>query len=398
MRILHLIDAASPQVNSSTLALLAASQNRLGQTQQEVVLLGPPSLAEAAGHIGIHGADQLPVPYGRAYLGYSSLRRKWRGRHSQFKGFDVIHCWSVGALSLAKLLFSHTPRLLTVTTMPTPRTSHWLRILTNDSAGRGFLLPISSTLSRALLGGGIDKSAVHVLRPGIDMSWITHDDRVMLRQSWGIDSDNVCVVALLCDPPHVSDAIDAAMAVILADEAYQANKADADTKVRFHLLIHPNQKNRRRAENMMRHISRGKHIIREWRLGRPWQVLSGCDLTLAQGSGGGGLSLLWAMAANVPIVGEATYPISEIVEDRHSALLAKPDQPKALAHRLVQLASDPQLAWKLRDTARHEAYSFFSRQRYCQSLQTVYQQIVEGQSIEVPSMEPTGGLRFAGRV
>jgi len=65
---------------------------------------------------------------------------------------------------------------------------------------------------------------------------------------------------------------------------------------------------------------------------------------------------------------------------------------------LRQLIDDPQLAWKLRDTARHEAYSFFSRQRYGQSLQTVYQQVVAGEPVEIPPMEVTGGLRFAGRV
>ena len=88
---------------------------------------------------------------------------------------------------------------------------------------------------------------------------------------------------------------------------------------------------------------------------------------------------------------------TEIVEDRHSALLAKPGPLHPLAHRITQLLEDPHLAWKLRDTARHEAYSFFSRQRYCQSIQTVYEQLETGAPIEVPQLEATGGLRFAGR-
>jgi glycosyltransferase involved in cell wall biosynthesis len=103
------------------------------------------------------------------------------------------------------------------------------------------------------------------------------------------------------------------------------------------------------------------------------------------------------MAAGVPIVAEATYAISEIVEDRHSALLAKPEQPRMLAGRITPLMADPQLAWKLRDTARHEAFSFFSRQRYCQALQGVYEQLVGGRAVEIPQIPITGGLRFSGR-
>jgi glycosyltransferase involved in cell wall biosynthesis len=99
----------------------------------------------------------------------------------------------------------------------------------------------------------------------------------------------------------------------------------------------------------------------------------------------------------VPIVGEATYAISEIVEDHHSALLAKPGQPKSLAHRVSQLLADRLLAYKLRDTARHEAFSFFSRQRYCESLQGIYNQMLESRPVAIPDMPITGGLRFTGR-
>jgi glycosyltransferase involved in cell wall biosynthesis len=121
------------------------------------------------------------------------------------------------------------------------------------------------------------------------------------------------------------------------------------------------------------------------------------DAAVVIGPKAGGLSLLWAMGANVPIVGQATHAISEIVEDRHSALLAPPHDGPALAHRLQRLLGDRQLAWSLRDTARHEAFSFFSRQRYCRDLTEVYRQAIDGEPVSVPEMEITGGMRFAGR-
>src|SRR5690606_36726272 len=96
-------------------------------------------------------------------------------------------------------------------------------------------------------------------------------------------------------------------------------------------------------------------------LARPWELLPACDAALAIGPHAGGVSLLWAMACNILIVGEATYAVSEIVEDRHSALLCKPGDAQAAAHRLPPLLDERQLACKLRATAHSEAFSLFSR-------------------------------------
>ena len=163
------------------------------------------------------------------------------------------------------------------------------------------------------------------------------------------------------------------------------------------LLVHPRQRNRLRAVRMWRGLGRSHWLITDAALDEPWQVLPGCDMALAMGPHAGNLSLLWAMAANVPIVGEATYATSEIVEDRHSALLTKPGEAHQLGHRIRQLVDDPQLAWQIRDAARHEAYSFFSRQHYCKRVQVVYKQLIAGRAVEVPQLEVTGGLRFTGR-
>ena len=58
------------------------------------------------------------------------------------------------------------------------------------------------------------------------------------------------------------------------------------------------------------------------------------------------------MATNIPIIGEANYANSEIVEDHHSALLTQPNFTPNLALRITQLLTDPQLAWKLRTDER----------------------------------------------
>ncbi|MCE9590704.1 MAG: glycosyltransferase [Planctomycetes bacterium] len=391
MRVLHLIDDAGPQPSGTTLALLAESLGRLGRTEQHVLLLGGSSLGREAVAAGVTDAQRVGVPWGRAVLGWPGATAALR----RIGDVDLIHCWSIGAFTLASLARRRTPRILTLTTTPTADDVRWLRVLVGTGdAGRAVILAISSTIRRAVLSGGLPEERVHVLRPGLDMGRALRADRRALRESWGVESDDVKVVALLSDPPRAADAWYATMAVGLAEESYDLTRPGHP---RLILLAHPDQHRRRRAEQVHRDVGRAGILIQEHRLTQPWSVLPGCDAALAVGDAGGGLSLLWAMASNIPIVGEATYAVSEVLEDRHSALLVKPGARGALSTKVRQLIDDTHLAWKLRDTARHEAYSFFSRQRYCQSLQSVYEQTAAARPVEVPAMEPTGGLRFTGR-
>ncbi len=386
MRILHMIDQASPAATGTTLALMANPLGRLGAIDQRVLLLGGRSLQSAAGHAGLRDPDVKGVPLGCALAGTPAVRR-WLQRRPPF---DLIHCWSIGSLSLACLLNRSAPKLLTVTTPLSRRALHWLAVLTRELGNRVTLLPISNTLRRQLLSAGIALPRVAVLRPGIDMSRVAFSRRAALREQWGAAEDGHTVIAAIGDPLTATDTIPAATA------AYLADGSSATDRHRIRLLVHPRQMNRLRADRVSRNLGRNDWLIGDPRLAYPWQVLPGCDVALTHGQYGGGLSLLWAMSANVPIVGEATYPVCEIIEDRHSGLLAPPGRSQSLAKRISQVLTDPQLAWKIRDTARHEAYSFFSRQHHCQSLRLVYEQAASGNKIEVPPLPQTGGLRFAG--
>lgn len=395
MRILHLIDAVSPQARGTTFALLAESFGRLGRIEQHALFLGPAALRNAAIAAGV-GAERT---YSRPVLAGSAVTGALTARHAikELGRFDAVHCWSIGAFTLASVLLRKIPRLLTLTLPPSPREAHWLRMVVSESSdtayGSSTLLPISSTIRRAVLSAGVPEPCVHVLRPGLDLSKVNAGARDELRTKWGVTESGVYAVAMLGDPPEVMDSLMAAMAVGLAEEGY----AQAPDRPYFKLISHPDQHNRVRLTTFERGLNKAPRLVQEPRVTRPWEILPGCDFALAAGPHAGGLSLLWAMAANVPIIGQATYAVSEIVEDRHSALLVKPGEPRTMSHRVKQIITDRHLAWKIRDTARHEAYSFFSRQRYCQSLQAIYEQAVDCRQIEVPPMQTTGGLRFAGR-
>jgi glycosyltransferase involved in cell wall biosynthesis len=392
MRVLHLIDAAARQSHPTTCALLASSlgPGQLDGFEQTVALLGSQRFATMAQEVGVHDANVLSVPYGRALFGLPSIRRRLV-RLMAGNGFDLIHCWSLGTFTLASLLFRGIPRAFTQCISLDRKATRWLGGLLGDGRGRGMVFPIGNALRREILTCGLPEDAVHTVRPAIDMAKINFDDRPILRKAWGVSKSGEKVIALLSDPPSKAPTVDALMATILA------NDTTLGDKLTLKLLVHPDYPHRQRAAEILRHADRGQHLILDERVEQPWRVLPGCDAVLNMESGGGGLSLLWAMAANVPIIGDATYNISEIIEDRHSGLLAQPHLIKSSSNRLFQLFSDDQLAWKLRDTARNEAYSFFSPNHYRHSLQTVYQQLIERQPINVPALPSTGGLRFSGR-
>ncbi len=381
MRVLHLFDAPHG-VCPATLALLADGLDRT-ESQQRVLLLGGEALRRAAMGVGLEQPRVLGVILGCAALSFHRLRA-WRSEA------DLLHCWSPGALTAARLALPQIPRLLTLTASPGAATRRWLRVLT--SGDPTVILTTSATIRRDLLGAGVHEGSVHVLRPAIDMARFEAAARPGLRRRWKAEDPRVRVIALLGDPPQRCDAWPAMMAMGLCAEALASREGSAPLP---RLLLHPSARHRRAVQDAMTHLGQGQRIIVDEAVERPWEVLPGCDAAVLLPPHG--LSMLYAMAAGVPLLAEATYATSEVLEDRHSALLCKPDQPRAMAHRLTQLLSDTQLAWKVRDAARTEAYSFFSRQRYRRDLRGVYEQLLAGAPITIAPLEPTAGLRFAGR-
>lgn len=386
MRVLHLFEASDFSVPHARLALLAQSLGRMPDVTEDVCLLGNRSLETAANDLGITARWRFNLAGRMGISGYFRLRRELRQHR-----YDLIHCWSIrtmGSPTLAAVTAADVPRVVTVCRMASAKEARWAGVLTRHLKADTVYLPISSSVGRSMLEHGVDPQHVHTLRPGIDMSLYQPSLRKPLRESWEVDNATR-VVALLGDPTEEASAMAAFMATGLADQILASRGRPVV------LLVHPQQRDIDQAMSTARQIDPASRIVLEPRIDRPWEILPGCDIALAMGHSGGNLPLLWAMACAVPIVAEATPAISEIVEDRHSAMLARPDLPKALAHRITQLAEDEQLAWKLKDTARHEAYTFFSRQRYVQSLKQVYEQVTAREPVAIEAAQANAPKHFA---
>ena len=387
----------------ATLALVADALGRTPEVRSRVLLLGSEADRGRAVQIGVRVAERVSVAsqgvsrdasvmsvVGEALRAMPAVRQAVKFQASSVaRAPALIHCHSLRSFALATIAWPGTPRVCTIVSKPTAAQIRLLRVLM-QRGDRAALLPVTATLRRELLAGGLAESAVCLIRPGVDQSRAPLRRRDWLRQRWGLKAHQK-VVGLIGDPPESACARAAAMVCGYAAEVQATYGREVI------LAVHPRQRNLHQALRILEEQERSDRLIQEPLMARPWEALPGCDAVLAFDDAVGGLAVVWAMTAGVSIVGEATYGISEMVEDRHSALLVKPGNLPQMAHRLTQLFGDDRLTWAIRDAARHEAFSYFSRRHYCQSLSTVYHQLADGQPLEPPVLEATGGMKFTGR-
>ena len=449
MRVLHLIDPMNPAAGPCGAALLAdllraGSGDEVGRDEAErakcaVLLLGGSGAERLARDVGLTTHDRIAWTVGSSGPRWLSLGALRRYLH-EIGPVDLIHAWSIEALTAAAVLRPAVPKVLTLTMGPRGRAAaHWLRILSETH--RLTALAVSNAVKRAWARGGVDPAIVHVLRPGLDLARIRHADRRAIREGWGIASDDTLVLTAVGDPPARVDALRAGRAVTLACLA----GLDAA------LVVAPRAA-RREVARMVARGSGGSlavhRVIADERAARPWEILPACDVALALGDDtrdpddawddnhdresaedgaeidrrglgaalrrlpallrrhpgvadyrlmAGPLPMLWAAAAGRAIVADSAYAVTEVFDNRRSALLTRPGDDIGLTQRLRELAADPHLAWTLRDAARSDAFSFFSRQRYRSDMAAVYDQVVSGEAVHVPALPLTAGAAFAGR-
>lgn len=138
---------------------------------------------------------------------------------------------------------------------------NWLRVRVPK-----LLLPAGA--KRVWTPGGRDRE--HLLDPAIDPARIQRDGRETLRMRWGVTEPGACIVAALGEPAR-TDALLAMLAVGLA----------AETGRPIRLLISPRARGLDRARRVIEGAGRGRVMVVDEAVARPWEVLEGCDLMLA---------------------------------------------------------------------------------------------------------------------
>jgi glycosyltransferase involved in cell wall biosynthesis len=301
-------------------------------------------------------------------------------------GLDLVHAVGPRSLTVAAL-GSSLPVVYSPLGRPGPRDVRWLRAVMGYR--RVDVVCPTATLRRTLVERGVPIGRCHLVRPGVDFARVRRRRDAALRERLGFAEDDRVLLAA-GESGRSANHVEAAWAAIIL------HLLDP----RYRLLIWGRGA-------MVPHIrrfadgSRQPRVltIAEARLGAVdyESLLPATDAVLLSSTGAvPTLPIAIAMAAALPVVATVTRTTSELLEDRHTALMTPPGRPRQLARRVMDLYEDSRLQWSIADMARTEAYEYFAQTRFLNQYRQLYQQVAEGRDVSVPEQAAGVGLQFHG--
>jgi glycosyltransferase involved in cell wall biosynthesis len=299
---------------------------------------------------------------------FANLASAALGLRAEARRCDLVHAW--GSVALAAAAFARFGRIIfTPTVFPSRRQLRWLRAVMSFR-DVNVVCP-SATMQRMLVERGIPSERCHLIRPGVDFSRIKAKRDPALRAALGFgEADQVLL--------GVGESTVGANHRQLVWTGTILNVLDRSTRV----LLWGRGPRARSAANFATQLAQPELVkLAEQKLGRSMdfeELLPAADMIVISATRPvATLPVAIAMAAALPIVATVTPTIAELLEDRHTALMTQPDTPRLLALRIREMRQDPQLQWKLADTARTEAYEYFSQTRFIEESGRFYEQLIK---------------------
>jgi len=309
-------------------------------------------------------------------------------RGKTLRAYDVVHAFDAVSLNVAAM-GGATKIIYSPSAFPTLGAVKWLRSVMGVRNVQ--VVCPTSTMRRAYVERGVPFERCHLIRPAVDFSKINRRRDATLRAALGYtDTD----VVLLAPGETVRNGghLEAAWVGVVM------NQLDA----KFQTMIWGRGPYVAQAERFATNVC-GEGFLRnaEKRLGRRLEfeeLLPAADVVVvAPTVPVPTLPIAICMAAALPIVATVTYTVSELLEDRHSALMVPAPRQRLISRRILDLMQDTQLQWSISDVARTEAYEYFSASRFNQQWRDVYNQFIQNNTVELPDPTPGAGLRFHGR-
>lgn len=276
--------------------------------------------------------------------------------------YDLIHAYGLRSLSAAAL---GTSGRIIFTPGDECRSSglRWLRAVLHYRDVR-VVFP-SDVMQQWYVERGVPIGRCRLIRPGVDFSVIHKRRNSALREHLGFsDADRVM---LLVGPSTRANDHEAALwgAAILhvLDQKYRVLALGDGPRTASLIHFARSQK-----QPKLFTVAPSEMSFES--------LFPAADLLLATPSQAVPIwPLAAAMASGLPIAGVASRAASELLEDRHTALLARTSTPKDLARRILDLEDDPALAARLGEQARTEAYEYFSMSRFVQEHRALYEEV-----------------------
>ncbi len=368
MKILHLIDPGAAEGGPCTLRLLSEALCRLGGVN-DVLLIGTARQRELAARCGLKVVGSLGASVRHVALGRTALGRFLRASETAAAGYDLVHAWSLRGAALAGRAIRGRRVVASVLGPPVLGRAAGLppRALGRISAGVGRVLAASPAVRDTCEAAGIDGALLSVVRPGVDHTAIDPDDRAALRRRWDADQDTL-VVGLLGEPADNCDARTAATAI--------SRVALTGKDVR--LLVHPDAIARTGVRAWLGKLAMSGLLLVDDEVVQPWRVASGLDAALIiTRYPSSVLPVLWAMAAGVPVMVEATAAMRQIVPSALSGLLFAPGDFNAVSEYILRLFDDV-ADGRLGPAFGDRVAKSFSADAHAERLGDVYRQLAGG--------------------
>ena len=294
-------------------------------------------------------ADLLPLRLGTPLTAVGPLRQLARAH-----GAETLFCWGYQALTAGALARAGLGKLRlvlgAVRPPPKSRQVRWFRSLDSDIN----VVAASSTIAQAFTRSGVAPESVRIIRPAVDFGRLRAARELNVRQQLGLgEFKHVMISVGPLNRPHAQ--VNSLWAMAILQQVYP------EIALIFSGKGYRNDRIQRFATDLNL-FNRVRFAHGRWALP---ELLEAADVALFPVvQEVSTLPLTWVMGAGIPIVATVNRGNCELIEDNHSAMLARAEDPRGLAQRCHQLFSDDTLCWKITDNARHEAYKYLSMQRF----------------------------------
>ena len=283
---------------------------------------------------------------------------------------DLLHAWGVSPAVTARLAGAANGSLLLTLSHPLLDRGEdkWLSTARHD-ANMPVVCP-SGSVRRTLIESGHPPDGTCVIRHAVDFARINASSRDEQRARLKLTPDQP--VLITCPPPsRAGGQYFAVWSVALIEQILP------DVRI----IVPGESKERRRLQRFVRGFAKPHLVI----FADPdcdfVDLLAASDVCIAPAIDSvSTVPLAWAMAAKVPIVGSAIPAIAELLAHNHNALLCLPRRADLLAARILTVLRDRDLAWKLTDAARGQAFEVFRRSHMIEQYQRVYQNLTSGKA------------------
>ncbi len=305
---------------------------------------------------------------------------------------DVLHAW--GPLALLAAVLSPVQRIIySPDVVITRRQINWL---VSAMAHRSInVVCATATQHRLLIEHGVAFDRCHVIRPAVDFGRLR-----AARAAGGLRAHRAGRAALGFTESQkvmlaIGDSVRGAGHRLAVWTAAILNELDP----RFILLLWGTGCEVAMLEQFARRLGRPNMLVNaQARLGRAVnfeELALAADIGLVTADGPATtMPIAIAMAAALPIVSTLTYTTCEILEDRHSALMAKKPVARLVARRVLDLSDDATLIKKITDTAAAEAFEFYALSRYLAQWRQCYRQAAGDMPVKIDPAASEPAARF----